>query len=175
MLDRTYDFDETAFAQIIDVAQGGVPALLLDLPHEWTAWVRGTLLSADEVVLTVEPDLGNLRNAKNIVDLLRQARKNDVPPRLVINKVGMAKRPEISVEDFAEALKLTPDAVIPCDPQLFGTAANNGQMIAETDAKSPVVEAFDAIARVITGRSELKRARRGGLSPFLSRLRGKSA
>ncbi len=91
MLDRTYDFDETAFAQVIDVAQASVPVVILDLPHEWTAWVRSTLLSADEVVLTVEPDLGNLRNAKNIVDLLRQSRKNDVPPRLVINKTGMAK------------------------------------------------------------------------------------
>ena len=57
MLDRTYDFDEATFAQVIEVAQAGVPALILDLPHEWTAWVRGTLMAADEVVLTVEPGL----------------------------------------------------------------------------------------------------------------------
>src|SRR5205814_5625134 len=48
--------------------------------------------AADEVVITVEPDLANLRNAKNLVDLLRQARKNDAPPRLVVNKTGIAKR-----------------------------------------------------------------------------------
>src|SRR5690606_33660660 len=31
-LDRTYDFGETAFDQVIEVAQAGVPSLVLDLP-----------------------------------------------------------------------------------------------------------------------------------------------
>jgi pilus assembly protein CpaE len=173
MLDRAYDFDEDAFVQVLDVAQAGVPAVVIDLPHCWTGWVRKTLTSADEVVLTVEPDLGNLRNAKNFVDLLRQARRNDAPPRLVINKAGMAKRPEIGVNDFAEALDLVPEAVIPFDPQLFGAAANNGQMIAEADPKSAIVESFELVARLVTGRAEIKRSKRGGLAPLLSRLRGK--
>jgi pilus assembly protein CpaE len=174
-LDRTYDFEEGAFAPVIDVAQSGVPAVILDLPHAWTAWMKRTLLAADEVVLTVEPDLANLRNAKNFVDLLRQGRRNDSPPRLIINKVGLPKRPEIKADDFAAALNLTPAAIIPFDAHLFGTAANNGQMIAETDAKSPVVEHFDGIARAVTGRAEVKRQKRSGLSPLLSRFRGKKS
>ncbi len=172
-LDRTYDFAESAFEHIIDVAQAGVPAVILDLPHSWNAWVKKTLLAADEVVLTVEPDLANLRNAKNLVDLLKTGRSNDQPPRLVINKQGLAKRPEIKVDDFAAALGLSPTAIIPFDSQLFGTAANNGQMIAETDGKSPIAGSFDLIARTVTGRAEVKRHKRGGLAPLLARLRGK--
>ena len=172
-LDRNCDFDEGAFAPLIDIAQAGVPAVILDLPHVWTAWMRKTLLAADEIVLTVEPDLANLRNAKNLADLLRQARKNDSPPRLIINKSGIAKRPEIKADDFAAALNLTPLAVIPFDAQLFGTAANNGQMIAETDPKSPIAESFDLIARVVTGRQEVKRQKKSSLGPLLARLRGK--
>jgi pilus assembly protein CpaE len=174
-LDRTYDFDEDAFTQVIDIAQSGVPAVILDLPHAWNAWVKKTLLAADEIVLTVEPDLANLRNAKNMVDLLRQQRGNDGPPHLVVNRVGIAKRPEIKPDDFAKALNLTPLAVIPFDAQLFGTAANNGQMIAETSPKSPVVESFDLIARVVTGRAEVKRQKKSGLSPLFSRFRGKKS
>ena len=174
-LERTYDFNETAFTQVIDIAQNGVPAVILDVPHVWTGWVKKTLLSADEIVLTVEPDLANLRNAKNLVDLLRQGRGNDEPPRLVVNKAGIAKRPEIKIEDFARALDLSPVAVIPFDAQLFGTAANNGQMIAETNPKSPVVEAFDLIAGVVTGRAEQKRQKRGALAPRLSRMFGKKS
>jgi pilus assembly protein CpaE len=82
-LDRTYDFGENAFEQIIDIAQSGVPAVILDIPHLWTNWAKATLLGADEIVITAEPDLANLRNAKNLVDLLRQARSTDAPPRLV--------------------------------------------------------------------------------------------
>jgi pilus assembly protein CpaE len=175
-LDRTYDFTEGAFEQVIDIAQSGVPAVILDLPHAWNAWVKKTLLAADEVVLTVEPDLANLRNAKNLVDLLKGARRNDQPPRLVVNKNALAKRPEIKLDDFAAALGIQPIAIIPFDAQLFGTAANNGQMIAETDPKSPIAESFELIARAVTGRAEAKRQKRGALVPFLSRFaRKKSA
>jgi pilus assembly protein CpaE len=174
-LDRTYDFDEGAFEQVIDVAQGGVPAVILDLPHAWNGWVKKTLLAADEVVLVVEPDLANLRNAKNMVDMLRQTRKNDLPARLVINKSGLAKRPEIKLEDFGAALNLKPTAVIPFDAHLFGTASNNGQMVAETDAKSAIAETFNLIARTVTGRVEARRPKRSLLSPLMSRFRKKSA
>jgi pilus assembly protein CpaE len=174
-LDRTYDFTEGAFEHVIDIAQAGVPAVILDLPHSWNAWIKKTLLSADEIVLTVEPDLANLRNAKNLVDLLKTGRSNDHPPRLVINKSGLAKRPEIKVDDFAAALGLSPTAVIPFEAQLFGTAANNGQMIAETDAKSPIAESFDLIARTVTGRAEAKRQKRSALAPFLERFMSKKS
>jgi pilus assembly protein CpaE len=171
-LDRTYDFSENDFEQVIDVAQTGVPAVILDLPHVWTAWMKKTLLAADEIVLTVEPDLANLRNAKNIIDLLKQSRRTDVPPRLVVNKSGVAKRPEIKVSDFAAALNLTPVATLPFDPQLFGNAANNGQMIAEAEPRSPVAEAFGQIAQLVTGRHEVRRPKRGLLAPLMSRLQG---
>jgi pilus assembly protein CpaE len=174
-LDRTYDFGEAAFEHVIDIAQAGVPAVILDIPHAWNAWVKKTLLAADEIVITVEPDLANLRNAKNLVDLLKTGRSNDHPPRLVVNKNSLAKRPEIKIDDFATALGLTPIAVIPFDAQLFGTAANNGQMIAETDAKSPIAESFDLIARTVTGRAEAKRPKRSSLVPFLDRFMKKSA
>ncbi len=174
-LDRTYDFHENTFEQVIDVAQAGVPAVVIDLPHVWSSWMRKTLLAADEVVLTVEPDLANLRNAKNLVDLLRAARANDHPPHLVVNKVGIAKRPEIKVDEFAAALNLTPAAIIPFDAQLFGTAANNGQMISEADPKSQTAQSFDQIARVLTGRVEAKRQKRSALAPLLARFRGKTA
>jgi pilus assembly protein CpaE len=138
----------------------------------WTGWIRRTLLAADEIVLTVEPELANLRNAKNLIDLMRASRKHDAPPRLVINKTTLGKRPEIKVDDFAKALDLVPTAVIPFDAQLFGTAANNGQMIAETDPKSPIVASFDLIARAVTGRTDVKRPARTTM-PLLSRFRTK--
>ena len=174
-LDRTCDFDETTFEAMIEVAQSGVPALILDLPHVWTSWMRRVLVAADEIVLTAEPDLANLRNAKNLLDLLRQTRPGDVPPRLVVNKQGMPKRPEIKVADFAAALSIEPIAVIGFDPQLFGTAANNGQMIAETDAKSAAATAFDQIAQIVTARTEVKQKKGSALAPLIARLRNRKS
>jgi pilus assembly protein CpaE len=162
-LDKAYDFNEEAFDQVLEIVQSNVPTVVLDIPHTWTAWARKTLIAADEVVITATPDLANLRNAKSLVDLLKAARPNDTPPKLVLNQVGVPKRPEIKPDDFAAALQLSPIAVIPFDPLLFGTAANNGQMIAEASAKTPISDVFTDVAQVVSGRKELKKARKRGL------------
>jgi pilus assembly protein CpaE len=111
-----------------------------------------------------------LRNAKNMVDLLRAARPNDNRPFYCLNQVGVPKRPEISTADFAKALEDQPLAVIPYDPQMFGTAANNGQMIAEVSASHKTADMFRELAQVLTGRAEVKRTRGGLLTPLLSKL-----
>jgi pilus assembly protein CpaE len=170
-LEKAYDFGELAFDQVLEIVQSNVPTVVLDVPHLWTAWSRKVLIAADEVIVTAAPDLANLRNAKSIVDLLKQARPNDTPPKLILNMVGVPKRPEIKPDDFAAALQVTPIATIPFDPLLFGTAANNGQMIAEASAKTTVSESLTEIAQLITGRKEVKKTRTRGFGPFFERLK----
>jgi len=172
-LDRTYDFEEKTFDSLIETASHSVPSVVLDIPHVWTAWVRHTLCAADEIVITASPDLSNLRNAKNLIDFLKTARPNDAPPRIVLNQVGVPKRPEIKPADFADALEIEPLAVIPYDAQLFGTAANNGQMIVEVDPKATFSTLYSEIAQVITGRGQIQRAKKSALAPLLDRFFGK--
>ncbi|MEL7428535.1 MAG: AAA family ATPase [Pseudomonadota bacterium] len=168
-LERTYDFDANAFASIIEVTQRTAPIVMLDLPNQWNGWTKQVLAAADEVVITAEPELANLRNAKNLVDTISEIRPNDTPCKLVMNKVGVPKRPEISVSDFAGALGLDAAAIIPFEPALFGTAANNGQMISEADSKNPIVTSFLELSQILTGKAEIKQKKKGGLS-FLSGL-----
>ncbi|HEY4191048.1 MAG TPA: CpaE family protein [Mesorhizobium sp.] len=170
-LDRVYDFDADAFSHIIETAQRTAPLLVLDVPHVWTGWTKNTLTKADEVVITATPELANLRNAKNLVDMLKRLRPNDPPPKLIINQTGMPKRPEISADDFAEPLGLVPMSVIPFDPQLFGNASNNGRMLGEMDAKSPIVGMINEVAHVLTGRSEIRSKKKAALGGLLDRLK----
>ena len=170
-LERVYDFDPDAFSHIIDTAQRTAPLLVLDVPHVWTGWTRGTLIRADEIVITATPELANLRNTKNLVDMLKRLRPNDVPPKLIINQAGMPKRPEIATADFAESLGITPMSVIPFDPLLFGNAANNGRMLGEMDAKSPIVGTINEIAHILTGRSEIKSKKKASLGSIIGRLK----
>jgi len=170
-LDRVYDFDAEAFSHIIDTAQRTAPLLVLDVPHAWTGWTKNTLIKADDVIITATPELANLRNAKNLVDMLKRLRPNDPPPKLIINQAGIPKRPEISPDDFSEPLGLTPMAVIPFDPLLFGNASNNGRMLGEMDAKNPVVGAIGEIAHILTGRSEIKTKKKAALGNLLEKLK----
>ena len=106
------------------------------------------------------PDLAILRNAKNLFDCCARRRPNDRQPKLVLNQVGVPKRPEIAAAEFAKALGTELLADPPFDAQLFGTAANNGQMIAEVQPAGKIAEIFGELAAAVTGRSEPKRSKR---------------
>jgi pilus assembly protein CpaE len=170
-LERVYDFGADAFDSIFDSLRSTVPCIVLDVPHQWTGWAQHTLIAADDVLIVAAPDLANLRNAKNLLDHLRAARPNDRRPFYCLNQVNVPKRPEIKPVDFAKAIDDQPLAVIPFDPALFGTAANNGQMIAEVSAGHRTAETFRQLAQVLTGRTEQKKARGGLFEPLLGKLR----
>jgi pilus assembly protein CpaE len=172
-LDKVYDFGADAFDSIFDTLRTTMPCIVLDIPHQWSGWTKRALISADDILIVASPDLANLRNTKNIFDLLKASRPNDRPPLYCLNQVGVPKRPEINVAEFARAIESRPIASIPFDPQMFGSAANNGQMIAEISAGHRTTEMFLQIAQRLTGRSESKKSRGGLFSPLISKLRKK--
>jgi pilus assembly protein CpaE len=172
-LDRVYDFGADAFEAIFDSLRATVPCVVLDVPHQWTGWTKQTLISADDILIVAAPDLANLRNSKNLYDFLKAARPNDHHPRYCLNQVGVPKRPEIKAADFAKALDEEAMAIIPFEPQLFGAAANNGQMIAEISAGHRTAELFRQLALNLTGRAELKKQSSGFLSPLIEKLLGR--
>src|SRR3569833_2138344 len=153
MLDKTFDYGERDFEQVLELAQKTTPAVVLDLPHNWTAWVRHTLATIDEIVIVAEPDLANLRNAKNLADSMKALRPNEAEPLLVINQLGVPKRPEIAPKEFAASVECKLLGQIAFDPATFGTAANNGQMLAEVSANNRATEIFRVIGMHVTGRS----------------------
>ena len=175
MLDRTVDLAETAVDGLIDILRASAPAIVLDVPHAWSGWVRRTLISADQIVIVAAPELTSLRNAKNLFEVLRQSRPNDRAPKVVLNLTGMPKRPEIAVAEFAKALGTPLTATVPFDAQLFGMAANNGQMIAEVQPSGKAAELFLELACVTTGRTESKRTRANLLEPLLAKFARRKA
>ena len=174
-LERVYDFGADAFDAVFDVLRASVPCIVLDIPHLWAGWTRRTLVSADSILIVAAPDLANLRNAKNLIDLVRGARPNDERPHYCLNYVGVPKRPEIKAADFAKALESEPAAVIGFEPQLFGTAANNGQMIAEVAAGHKTAETFRQLAQLLAGRAQTKRPKANLLAPLLEKLTRRQA
>ena len=151
-LETDWDISADAFDEVTSRIRNTAPFIVLDLPHLWSGWMRAQLISADEVVVVATPDLASLRNAKNLLDLIRTARPNDAPPRVVLNQVGMPGRPEIPAKEFGQALGIHPCLSIPFDAKIFGAAANNGQMILDSAAKTKPAEAFETLAQIVTQR-----------------------
>jgi pilus assembly protein CpaE len=173
-IDREFNIEQHAVETILEIVRHNVPSVVVDVPNMWAPWIKYTLVHADDVVITATPELASLRNAKNLIDLLKQARPNDRPPRLVLNQVGVPKRPEIPVAEFAKALGVEPSVVIAYDPQTFGTAASNGQMLADVAPKSKAAEAVAALAQIMIGPEKpAAQPSKGLFGPILSKLRKK--
>jgi pilus assembly protein CpaE len=173
MLDRDYDPVPEAYEAVVDATRQVTPCVILDLPHAWTPWIRTCLVAADEIVVVATPDLSSLRNAKNLIELLRHARPNDTPPRLVINQAGIPKRPEIPAKDFAETMGVEPSAVLPFDAAIFGQAGNNGQMVLEVAPKTPASDNLRRLARTLTGREAASGGAEKSANSILSFLKNR--
>jgi pilus assembly protein CpaE len=158
VLDKTFDFEEREFEQIVELSQKSTPVVILDIPHIWSAWVRHTIATIDEVIIVAEPDLANLRNAKNLSDTIKALRPTESEPLLVLNQIGVPRRPEIPANEFATSVECRLLGQVGFDAQTFGTAANNGQMIAEVAANHRANEMFRAIGMHVTGRTTPERA-----------------
>ncbi|MFO0993552.1 MAG: CtpF protein [Hyphomicrobiales bacterium] len=169
-IDREVNIEAHAVETILEIVRHNVPNVVVDVPNMWAPWIKYTLIQADDVVLTATPELASLRNAKNLIDLLKQARPNDHAPRLILNQVGVPKRPEIPVAEFAKALGVEPTVVIPYDPQVFGTAASNGQMLADVAPKSKAAEAIATLAKSLSGQDMAAKPAKSGLGGVLGKM-----
>ena len=122
------------------------------------------------------PDLANLRNAKKLIDVLRQARPNDRRPRLVINMAGVPKRPEIAAGEFAKALD---SELARRHPLRSATLRNRGQQ--RPDDRRDPAEGQDhrdlpsTSPPDRTGRPESKRASRPVFGPSSTSLQAQKA
>jgi pilus assembly protein CpaE len=174
-LERVYDFGDQAFDAIFDTLRMTTPCIVLDIPHQWSGWTRRALTGADDILIVAEPDLANLRNTKNMLNVLKASRPNDRTPLYCLNQVGMPKRPEITSHEFAKAIGDQPIASVPFDPRVFGTAANNGQMIAEISERHRATRMFVQIAQQLTGYEDVKKPRGSFLSPIIGKLRANMA
>ena len=169
-VDREINIEAHAVETILSTIRQSVPCVVLDIPNMWAPWIKYTLVNADEVVITATPELASLRNTKNFVDMLKQARPNDKLPKIVINQVGVPKRPEIPPAEFGKAIGIDPCAIIPFDPQAFGTSQSNGQMLLEVAPKSKASEAVAALTQLFVAPDKPVKPAKFALPSILSNL-----
>lgn len=164
------DMEETISVEsletLLELVRRNAPFVVLDVPHRWTAWTRQALVDADESVITATLDLASMRDCKSLVERLNAQRGEEASVRIVLNRAGAFKKTELAAKDFEQGIDAKPALVVPHDPALFGTAANNGQMVGEVNKRSKVVEGFRTLASTVSGRASATPKKTGKLSLF---------
>lgn len=161
------DMDIEAVDKVLDLVRQMAAFVVVDLPHLWAPWVDFTLKSADEMVVVAQPDLANLRDCKNLVEIVGAKRGEGNAPRIVLNKMDAHKRTQLSPKDFEETLRVAPTLSVSFDPNIFGAAANNGQMVGEASKSSKPAESFKQLALQLTGRQPVQAKKHPSLLGWL--------
>ena len=76
-------------------------------------------------------------------------------PMVVLSMMGVPKRPEIPLKEFAEALCVKPAMSFAFEPELFAKAEAAGQMIYEAMPDAKAALQLDALASLLTGREAI--------------------
>jgi pilus assembly protein CpaE len=148
--------DEAKLDAMLHAARRLNSFVVLDVPHDWNAWVKRALASADETIIVASPDLTSLRNTEGMLRQLKAA-KARATPLIALSMVGMRQRCEIPRKDFLNTLGADAVLEFPFEPDLFGMAALKGLMLAEVSAKAKATADIEALATALTGRAPMKR------------------
>lgn len=140
-----------AIEKLVDLSRQMADAVVLDLPHVWNNWVEDFAVLSDELVITANLDLPNLRDTKSLLDYLKTKRGEGRPVRLVINKSDMAKRGRLTLQDAVRSLGVKPTVSIPFDPVGFSEALNDGKSFSERSKGHKASAAFQKLTTEITG------------------------
>ncbi|SDE56774.1 AAA family ATPase [Rhodospira trueperi] len=158
---------------LLNVLRRQYDVVVLDLPRQWSVWVRDLLLDASAVVLVAYPDLSNLRDVQKMTTFLTEKRKMSLPTCVVLNKVGMAQKAELAAKDFEDVLGRAPTASVPFEPVPFGQALNNGEPVLKKSSSKTFVRSIDQLAESLhldlkPGTRASRKARKGLLAQLLS-------
>lgn len=150
-VDNRPEMPTRAISAILDLANTMPRHVVLDMTHVWSLRTKNTLCRADQIVMTTMPTLAGLRNARNLMRVLRRIRATDEPPILVLNKTGLPKRLEVPLREFREALGLETIFKVPYNARLFSRAQARGDSAIEQDEASKVSREIISLARMING------------------------
>jgi len=155
-LERTADLTPESVEALILSSRRTSPFVVLDLPHLWQPWVKQALAMADDVVFVASPDLANLRDTDNLLKQMAHIRP-DLSPLVLLSMVGVPKRPEVAIKDFAEAIGVAPALSFAFEPELHGACFTGAKTLYEASPKSKAAIAIDGLASMLTGREPVAR------------------
>lgn len=103
---------------------------VVDLPTGMHPLTRHVAAIADHVVIVTSPLLASLRNARMMMDELRQRRGAEAPLTVLVNGVGAHDRADLPLDAVKDALEQKTICSVPFTPNLFALAETNGRYFA---------------------------------------------
>ncbi|MBM9594756.1 AAA family ATPase [Roseitranquillus sediminis] len=172
-LDQLTAPDLGIMRHLVDQARRLARFVILDLPHGWSPWIAEALSSADRVGVVATADLPSLRNSRTLLEMIQKMRPNDALPEIILSRMPLRGKPQVSVDDYVRILGVRAPATIPFDATA-ASAEMSGRLMVEASPRSEAAVAIAALASRMTGideNSRRKPVRRGVVGRLLGRRR----
>lgn len=132
---------------VLDQARRLAKFVIVDLPTGIAPWSAEAFEIADEICLVSGNDLPSLRNARTLVQMLRKARPNDRPVRLIINRLPQGGGP-VPASEFKRILGADVEFEF-AETDLVRTVELSGGTLRKEDPKAPIVAKVNQLAAAL--------------------------
>jgi pilus assembly protein CpaE len=173
--------DADSYEALLDKLMTTYPLVIVDLSHSPTPLRRIVLARAHQITLVSTPLLAPLRAARTLLQEIKDIRADsESRVDLVINKVGMASKQEVSKADLESALNRKPSMIVEYNDTLFIGAEGEGRKLNATAEGQDVVRSLlPLMLKILDGVTDTSgiandQKQKNTLSGILGKLKAKT-
>src|SRR5579863_5161511 len=79
-------FDPDVVTRLLDLVSSHFDYVVFDMPRTWFSWTDSVLLGSDKLFIVSETTVPGLRQAKQLVDAIRDRLGDEVKPQVIVNR-----------------------------------------------------------------------------------------
>ncbi|HEY1982140.1 MAG TPA: response regulator receiver protein [Xanthobacteraceae bacterium] len=111
-------FDPDVVTRLLDLVSSHFDYVVFDMPRTWFSWTDSVLLGSNKLFVVSETTVPGLRQAKQLVDAVRERLGEGPKPQVIINRfVPKMFSPGLRRSDIEQAIG---DAFLSCIPNDYG-------------------------------------------------------
>ncbi len=125
-------FDPDVVTRLLDLVSSHFDYVVFDMPRTWFSWTDSVLLGSDKLFIVSETTVPGLRQAKQLVDAIRDRLGDGPHPKVIINRyVQKVFSPALRKSDIQQTIGEAFLACIPNDYGLVREAIDRGVPLEE--------------------------------------------
>jgi pilus assembly protein CpaE len=111
-------FDPDVVTRLLDLVSSHFDYVVFDMPRTWLSWTDSVLLGSNKLFIVSETTVPGLRQAKQLVDAIRDRLGDGPHPKVIINRyVQKVFSPALRKSDIQQTIG---DAFLACIPNDYG-------------------------------------------------------
>jgi len=167
-------FDPNVVTRLLDLVSSHFDYVVFDMPRTWFSWTDSVLLGSNKLFIVSETTVPGLRQAKQLVDAVRERLGEGPKPQVIINRfVQKLFAPGLRKSDIEQAIG---DAFVACIPNDYGLvreAIDRGVPLEEVKKANKITLELKKLIVPAGGAKAAKAAAgAGGKFPLASALSG---